>query len=530
MEELEIILEVENDKEQEISILEEEIKEIKPNYEQLQITPSIEEQVFKGSFDKVTVAGDEDLKAENILEGVSIFGIDGIASSGIDTSDATATATDIVKNKTAYVNGEKVTGNVEETKAGYTNYLNYSNVTDIADLAMYIQAKVIADRDILVRNGNEVSIDLDIPSLANAINLTPNKIAKNEYVLGVEGTAETLDTSDATATNKDLLMNKTAYVNGQKITGIVQEVPSNISYYPNYAGNETIRDSFFYMTVEVPNLTDTLIRKNAITSIDMNKANLANAIGLTPEKLVAGNTVLEVEGTAQGEQNIIVEIQESKLLRDSITEIKEINLSSITRATSLFESLGDLIKIGKIINTSQITTMANMFRYCAKLVEIPDFDTGGVQYMNAMFWACDKLVTAPNLNTVNVINMINMFYSCNKLENVGELDARNVTNVKSMFYQCYGLKNFNGLKRLGEKYTEKSTNYTDYNLDLSNCTKLTHESLVNIIKNLYDLNLTYNVANGGTLYTQKITLGSTNKAKLTAEEIAIATNKGWSVS
>ena len=48
---------------------------------------------------------------------------------------------------------------------------------------------------------------------------------------------------------------------------------------------------------------------------------------------------------------------------------------------------------------------------------------------------------------------------------------------------------------------------------------------MNVINNLYDLNLTYNVANGGTLYTQSLNLGSTNKAKLTAEEIAIATAK-----
>lgn len=43
---------------------------------------------------------------------------------------------------------------------------------------------------------------------------------------------------------------------------------------------------------------------------------------------------------------------------------------------------------------------------------------------------------------------------------------------------------------------------------------------------LYDLNLTYDVANGGTLKTQKVDLHADVIAKLTPEQIAIATNKG----
>ena len=46
---------------------------------------------------------------------------------------------------------------------------------------------------------------------------------------------------------------------------------------------------------------------------------------------------------------------------------------------------------------------------------------------------------------------------------------------------------------------------------------------MNIINGLYD------IATKG-CNTQSLTIGSTNVAKLTAEEIAIATNKGWTVS
>ena len=46
---------------------------------------------------------------------------------------------------------------------------------------------------------------------------------------------------------------------------------------------------------------------------------------------------------------------------------------------------------------------------------------------------------------------------------------------------------------------------------------------MNVINNLYD------IATKG-CNAQLLYLGSTNLAKLSAEEIAIATNKGWTVS
>ena len=52
-----------------------------------------------------TIAGDSDLVSVNIKSGVSIFNV-----SGTFTSDATAAADNIEYGKTAYLNGEKVTG------------------------------------------------------------------------------------------------------------------------------------------------------------------------------------------------------------------------------------------------------------------------------------------------------------------------------------------------------------------------------------------------------------------------------------
>ena len=63
-------------------------------------------------FGIVTVEGDEYLIPENIRLGVTIYGVEGLLndSAELDTSDATATAEDIVESASAYVNGIKIIG------------------------------------------------------------------------------------------------------------------------------------------------------------------------------------------------------------------------------------------------------------------------------------------------------------------------------------------------------------------------------------------------------------------------------------
>ena len=105
-----------------------------------------------------------------------------------------------------------------------------------------------------------------------------------------------------------------------------------------------------------------------------------------------------------------------------------------------------------------------------------------------------------------------MFFSCRSLKYVPLLDFSNVTDNNTLIFKdCFELENLGGFKDM------------KVDLPLNDCYKLTHDSLMNVINNLYDLS-----ANG--LSSKTLNLGSTNISKLTEDEIAIATNKGWIVS
>ena len=66
---------------------------------------------------------------------------------------------------------------------------------------------------------NELQQNLDEILLDKETNLLSENLKEGVTVLGVTGTLETLDTSDATAQASDIVEGKTAYVNGEKITG-----------------------------------------------------------------------------------------------------------------------------------------------------------------------------------------------------------------------------------------------------------------------------------------------------------------------
>ena len=230
----------------------------------------------------------------------------------------------------------------------------------------------------------------------------------------------------------------------------------------------------------------------------------------------------------------------------NLTNIPNINTSKVTNMRMIFSGCTK-IKTIPILNTEKVTNMQGMFTECTSLIEIPELDTNNVTDMSSMFSYCKNLKTIPTMNTnkvttmsmmfynsgittipeldtSNVTSVYNMFYSCSDLITIPKLNFENVNNVSGVLYGASNVVNIGGFENLGKAYlTNKSANYSNYGLVLTNCSKLTHDSLMNIINNLYDIK-----TKG--CKEQRLQLGPTNLAKLTEEEKQIAINKGWNVS
>ena len=192
----------------------------------------------------------------------------------------------------------------------------------------------------------------------------------------------------------------------------------------------------------------------------------------------------------------------------SLTSIPPLDTSNATRMDDMFAYCSSLTSI-PALDTSNVTSMNSMFVGCSSLTSIPALDTSNVTIMDSMFKDCSSLTSIPVLDTSNATNVQSLFYGCSSLISIPLLDATNVRYANLIFERCDALTDLGGFKNL-------SISITYYFLD--KCPNLTVESLMNVINNL------------ATVSGKTLKFGSTNLNKLTAEQIAVATAKGWTLT
>ena len=216
---------------------------------------------------------------------------------------------------------------------------------------------------------------------------------------------------------------------------------------------------------------------------------------------------------------------------DLVEKLKFSDTSKGTFFSNMFYYCSNLTAIPKI-DTSNCTNFSNMFTMCSKLTTVPEIDTSKGTIFSNMFDNCAKLTTVPKVNTSNGTDFSYMFRGCKVLTTVPEMDTSNGTNFNYMFSGC------NTLTTIPKMDTTKGTMLDNLFMDCHALENITFTGTFKIKKNLsvfsYSNNLTVDSLmsfinalsdNSSLSTTYTVTIGSTNLAKLTEEQIAIATNK-----
>ena len=193
--------------------------------------------------------------------------------------------------------------------------------------------------------------------------------------------------------------------------------------------------------------------------------------------------------------------------------------SQATNMSNIFSSCTKLTTLDlSSFNTSRVKSMSSMFSNCSLLtsLDLSSFDTSQVSSMSYMFYGCSSLTTLDlsSFNTSNVMGIDWMFYGCSSLTtlDLSSFNTSNVTNMNYMFANCKSLTTL----ILGDNW---ASNAQVKSFDLNISSKFTHDSCLDVFNKLATR------TNSPTLK-----LSSTTKALMSADEIKIATDKGWVVA
>ena len=234
-----------------------------------------------------------ELTADKIKAGETVLGING-KTSVVDTEDANAVAENIINGQTAYVNGEKVTGTMPTKLSWFVNNAKHLSSSHLGE--SYGLNKLSYNSPVAMPKTNSGEIYVTIPreTLASSLGITADVVKTGTFISGVTGTF----TSDATAVTNDIVSGKTAYVNGQKLTGDLT----------TYASGEKFEQTIS-MTAAYDSATNMLLLgsnpgqcafKGGTIELSCSGNTIATSANITANKIAMGETVLGVVGTYAG--------------------------------------------------------------------------------------------------------------------------------------------------------------------------------------------------------------------------------------
>lgn len=128
-----------------------------------------------------------------------------------------ATSSNILSGKTAVVQGNKVTGTMTNLSNQGSLWINTDNGKFYNNVSHTYSNGTTTNEMVTFYSKHSGYFDNTTKFIFGEKSWIQSKIRSGETFLGVTGTY----TSDATATSSDILSGKTAYVNGNKVTGVM---------------------------------------------------------------------------------------------------------------------------------------------------------------------------------------------------------------------------------------------------------------------------------------------------------------------
>ena len=187
------------------------------------------------------------------------------------------------------------------------------------------------------------------------------------------------------------------------------------------------------------------------------------------------------------------------------------DFSQIRNGCETFAGNTVIEKIPEILASWNFTSMYKFAKDCTALKHVDRLYTDHVTTFVYAFYGCTQLVDIDGLITSAATTLGEAFHNCSSLVAIHE--PLNVSSITSQMDTTFtGCANLEYLRFSGSLCAD---------IWLSGAPKLTVDSLLSVINSLADLNQM------AVPTTKKITFGARNKAKLSAAQLALVTDKGW---